>query len=299
MSLHNGWLDMSTKIYDVNRRSWSEATKAHNLHKPDAAAFFRRGGVVFVKEELDILPSVRGMKIAHLLCNDGREAISLANLGASVVGVDFCAEAIEFARVVAAASGSSVVFESSEINHWLNTQPSQTFDLIFISPGSIWWLGQLGNFFAECRRIAKQDGRLVILDFHPIMRSFDYEGKRSRKFVGGGQTKRRASGITDYFGDPRNVLYPVRSQRRASRFANRFPVYEFEWSLSDILQALLSHHWQIQQFREYPYILREQWFPRMKVQDGYKFYPVGRLAGFPMMFSLMARATLEPSVLSA
>jgi hypothetical protein len=47
-------------LHEANRASWNEATRAHNAHKCDQAAFFRAGGSTLFPEELALLGDVRG-----------------------------------------------------------------------------------------------------------------------------------------------------------------------------------------------------------------------------------------------
>ena len=43
---------MPNKLHhEINRLSWNEATKAHNSHKGNQAAFFRSGGNTLFEEE--------------------------------------------------------------------------------------------------------------------------------------------------------------------------------------------------------------------------------------------------------
>ncbi|MEJ5222192.1 MAG: hypothetical protein WHT63_09315 [Tepidiforma sp.] len=58
-------------LHELNRRSWNEATRAHNSHKGDQAAFFRAGGSTLFPEELDLLGPLEGKRLVHLQCNAG------------------------------------------------------------------------------------------------------------------------------------------------------------------------------------------------------------------------------------
>lgn len=89
---------MRKDLHEANRLSWNAATVAHNSHKGDQAAFFRRGGSTLFPEELDLLGDIAGLSLLHLQCNSGQDSLSLAQLGADVTGVDISDEAIAFAR---------------------------------------------------------------------------------------------------------------------------------------------------------------------------------------------------------
>ena len=57
---------MRPDLHEANRRSWNEATRAHNSHKGDQAAFFRAGGSTLYPEELEMLGDIAGRSLAHL-----------------------------------------------------------------------------------------------------------------------------------------------------------------------------------------------------------------------------------------
>jgi hypothetical protein len=67
--------------YDATRRSWNIATRNHNAHKGDQAAFLRAGGDVLFPEELDLLGPLSGARLAHLQCNADLGAATGAQRG--------------------------------------------------------------------------------------------------------------------------------------------------------------------------------------------------------------------------
>ena len=79
---------MTRELREQNRRSWNAATRAHNSHKADQAAFLRNGGSTLYAEELELLGDVVERRLVHLLCNSGQDSLSLAAMGARVTGVD-------------------------------------------------------------------------------------------------------------------------------------------------------------------------------------------------------------------
>ena len=86
-------------LHEQNRLAWNEATRAHNSHKGDQAAFLRGGGSTLFPEEIELLGDLRDRPLVHLQCNAGQDTLSIASrLGARVTGVDISDEAIDFAR---------------------------------------------------------------------------------------------------------------------------------------------------------------------------------------------------------
>src|SRR5258706_3131863 len=106
---------MRKDLHEENRLSWNEATKAHNSHKGDQAAFFRAGGNKLYEEEKELLGDIHGLSLVHLQCNAGQDTLSLAQMGAKVTGVDISDTAIEFARALSTDSGIPATFHRMAI----------------------------------------------------------------------------------------------------------------------------------------------------------------------------------------
>src|ERR1043165_5327026 len=90
----NSPIMLARDLHEDNRQSWNSATRAHNSHKGDQAAFLRSGGSTLFLEELELLGDVTGKRLVHLQGNAGQDTLSLAAPGAEVTGVDISDEAI-------------------------------------------------------------------------------------------------------------------------------------------------------------------------------------------------------------
>ena len=96
---------------NANRIAWNEAAARHAAHN-NAALFEAFKNPEHVALEGDILDTllqvgVKGKSIIHLCCNNGRETLSLRNMGAArCVGVDaadeFLAHGREMIKIAAA-----------------------------------------------------------------------------------------------------------------------------------------------------------------------------------------------------
>jgi len=127
---------VTRKFREQNRRSWNAATRAHNSHKADQAAFLRNGGSTLYPDELALLDEVDGKRLVHLLCNSGQDSLSLAALGARVTGVDISDEAIEFARGLSRDAGIEASFVLADVYDWL-TEARARGDRFDVSPGRV------------------------------------------------------------------------------------------------------------------------------------------------------------------
>ena len=164
---------LSDDLLDETRQSWSLATAAHNRHKRDQAAFLRGGGSTLFPEEVDLAGDVRGKRLLHLLCNSGEDTLSLAARGAIVTGVDLSDEAVAFATRLSSESGIPATFARSEAQSYLATVAPGSFDVGFMSHGAPIWIADIARLFRGIAAALAPGGRLVMLDFHPLVWSFD------------------------------------------------------------------------------------------------------------------------------
>jgi 2-polyprenyl-3-methyl-5-hydroxy-6-metoxy-1,4-benzoquinol methylase len=135
-------------LREANRLSWNAATRAHNSHKGDQARFFREGGSTLRAEELGLLGAVAGLRVVHLLCNSGQDTLSIARLGAKVIGVDISDEAITFATRLAEEAGIAATFARADVYDWLAevSERQERFDIAFSSYGVIHWISDLDRW---------------------------------------------------------------------------------------------------------------------------------------------------------
>ncbi len=146
--------------YATTRQSWNHATRNHNAHKGDQAAFLRAGGETLFSEELGLLGDLTGKSLVHLQCNAGQDSLCLARRGASVTGVDFSDEAVDFARALSIEADIPAEFACAEVVAWLEQTP-QRFDLAFASYGVCGWLPNLDAWARGLHRVLVPGGRFV------------------------------------------------------------------------------------------------------------------------------------------
>lgn len=111
-----------------------------------------------------------GKRIAQLCCNNGRELLSLMQLGpSSGTGFDIAENIIEQARDTAENAGitncSFIAVNILEISEDYFNQ----FDLIFFTIGAITWFQDLSSLFGKVAQCLKPNGIMLIHDFHPFM----------------------------------------------------------------------------------------------------------------------------------
>lgn len=281
---------MSHEIHQQNRLSWNAATVAHNSHKGDQAAFFRAGGNTLGREEIELLGDLRGCALLHMQCNAGQDTLSLARRGAIATGVDISDEAIAFAQRLSRDSGIPATFHRADLYDWFDAavQRGDTFDVAFCSYGAICWLSDVPRWARGVRALLRPGGRFVTVEFHPVAMMFDNELRRKFSYFND-QPIHWPDGVDDYVARSGDGLAVGEYHEGVVGFRNPHPVYEFQWTLAEILTALLTAGLRIESLREYPYSNGCRLFDATELDEHDRWcFPPGAPA-VPQMYSLAAR----------
>lgn len=284
--------DERTKaVHEQNRRSWNAVTPAHNRHKRDQAAFLRGGGSTLFPEELELLGPVAGSRLLHLQCNCGQDSLSLAGLGAEVTGVDISDEAIEFASTLSRASGIAAQFHRADVIDWLAeaTARGERFDRVFSSYGTIGWLADLDAWARGVASVLAPGGHLVLLEFHPMCWSFDAEGRVIASYFIEDPIEERG-GVNDYVGGTGPDLAPMGWVPGHEPFANPEPAVSFQYTVAQIVQAVVDAGLLIRTLREYPHANGCRVFEGMGSLPGRRYGMPPGVPAMPLMLGVVAAA---------
>jgi SAM-dependent methyltransferase len=279
---------------EANRRSWNVATRQHNSHKGDQAAFLREGGSTLFPEEIALLGDTAGKSLVHLQCNAGQDTLSIAaQLGATVTGVDISDEAIDFARKLSAGSGIPGTFIRSDLFEWFQNNRT-LYDLVFISYGALVWLPDIMAWGRGVASALKPGGRLVLLEFHPLVGvmfgPMSGDWAEATDYMGGGQYTYQ-EGVGDYVALSGEGLTPMAKDGPADNgqeFKNSNPCHEFAWGLADVTTALLQAGLRLTTMREYPYSNGWKPFEQMVERPGRRMVWPDHLPQMPLMYGLCA-----------
>lgn len=171
--------------------------------------------------EARILPEKIGRvalkQVVDVACGNGRWAARIAESGANVLGVDFCAEMLE--RAAPNLRGRLVLADAG----WLPLSP-EIADLTICS-FALGYFPDLDRAFSEIARITKYEGRFVLSDMHPEAvaagwtRSFRAGGlKYEMEHFGYSLEEIRSaarknfqleSEVDGYFGDPEKTIFEM------------------------------------------------------------------------------------------
>ncbi len=280
---------MRSDLHEANRLSWNAATRAHNSHKADQAAFFRNGGSTLYPEELQLLGHLDGLRLLHLQCNAGQDSLSLARLGAHVTGsTSPTAPSTSPAScpVTAASPPTSSATTSSAgcpspppaanasngssppTARWSGSPtssagPTASPRCWFPAGASSWW----SSILSPCTSTHTGNRPTTTSSREPIAES----------------------GVSDYVAESGASLAPSGYRAGVENFSNPHPSYEFQWGLADVIGALLGAGLQLERLEEYPYANGWAGFDGMRDGGGGRMLPPADRPRLPLMYGLSAR----------
>jgi len=162
----------------ANRDAWDVSAPLHG-QGPEWEALlqgFATPGYSVLDETLTatlVALAPQGKRAVQIGCNNGRELLSLAALGAiPALGIDQSSAFLQQAARLAKASGTSCEFICSDIYALEKTDTDQ-YQLALITIGVLNWMPDLQRFFAVVARLMLPGAVLVIYETHPILEVFD------------------------------------------------------------------------------------------------------------------------------
>ena len=155
-----------------NRDAWNKRVAAHLESEFYNLEGWKAGKTSLNEIELELLGNVSGKSILHLQCHFGQDTLSLARMGADVVGVDLSDESIAAARNLNDELGLNAEFVESDVLELIGKIDRQ-FDMVFSSYGTIGWLPDLDKWAKTIAHHLKPGGKLVFVEFHPVVWMFD------------------------------------------------------------------------------------------------------------------------------
>jgi SAM-dependent methyltransferase len=181
----------------------------------------------------------------QLACNNGREILSIRNLGAGrCAGFDISARFIAEGRELAAAGNIDcelVACDAYEIPDEYNGR----FDVAFISVGALVLLPDLPVLFAVPARLLRPGGTLFLYERHPVLDLFDHRDEGDPPAI-----------CDSYFRtEPLEIKMTINYWTR-EEYATP-SMYAFHHTLADVVNAAIGNGFRITWFEEYPHDISE------------------------------------------
>lgn len=267
---------------ELNRAWWDERTPLHvasPLYDVDA---FRAGRESLRPFELDLLGDVSGLRLAHLQCHFGLDTLGWARHGASVVGLDFSAPAVDAANGLAAELGLDGRFVCADVYDAVEALGGERFDVVYTGFGALTWLPDLDAWSEVVASLLKPGGRLLLAEFHPFSWVF-----------GDGDDQEGLEVVDDYFGEGPSIWDEAGSYADLAAETVHNVTVEHQHHLAEILTAVLSRGLVLEAFQEHDHTLFPQ-FPFLveDVEQRCWRLPEGS-PRIPLMYALVARRPAE------
>lgn len=235
----------------ANLEAWDEVAEIHGRHnQADLLKAFAQPGFSLLddsSEKTFAALDVAGKSVAQLCCNNGRELISVKNLGAGrCVGFEGAPAFVEQARELNAAAGQDCEFVAGDIL----AVPSHfdgAFDILYVTIGVLSWMPDLPAFFAAAGRLARPGAHFLIEEQHPILNmvepggpddpvEFRYSYFQKHPFAEAG---------LDYYGGEE---YAAATH------------YSYQHTIGDIINASVAAGFEIRRFDERPEHISNTWY---------------------------------------
>jgi 2-polyprenyl-3-methyl-5-hydroxy-6-metoxy-1,4-benzoquinol methylase len=254
---------------EANRRMWDERVPIHvgsAFYDLDAWKAGAANRLVAPFEDDEIGP-VQGIRLCHLQCHIGKDTLSFARRGATVVGVDFSAPAIDAARTLAAEIGidDRATFVHATVED-ARAHVDGEFDVVYTSWGALIWLADLGAWARTVASLLRPGGFVYVADQHPMTSTYSGSYFRAEPF---------ADGDTGTYAD-----------LTAKTVHNE--AYEWHHPLGEIVTSVAAAGLRIDFLHEHPMLVWQNTPSMVQGDDG-----MWRLPGDPMPQSFSLKATRD------
>lgn len=252
--------------------AWDLTARKYAADVDRDVEFLRGGGISLADRERSALSrlAVRGRAI-HLQCSHGLDSLSLLNLGFSeIIGVDLSTAMLSLARVKSEKLGWPARWVQAEV---LDPPENlfRTADLVYTGKGALPWVRSIARWAEVIGRLLRPGGYLYVYEGHPL--DWIWEP---------GAEHHRVHPVRSYFErEPRpNEDFPARAVERYRSQDQPAPTaWEYQWTLADIVNAVLDAGLELEVLAEYP----EHYWPR------FPSIPADEFERIPHTFSILAR----------
>ena len=215
-----------TETHEANRRGWDAFARAGkaNFSKVDWRKCHLEPALALDERELKRLGDLKGKHVCVLGSGDNRVVFALVGLGANVVSVDISQEQLNIASARAKELGLDVMFLRSDVTD-LSALDSDTFDVVYTGGHVAVWVSDLRKYYGEAARILKPGGLFIVNEYHPFRRIWD-------------DSTPSLSIAFPYFD--RGPHEWDRSEELPDAEPGSLPQYEYHWTVSEYLAAVMS-----------------------------------------------------------
>ena len=251
-------------MHEANRRGW-DAISAQWQAGVDARVDWRSIPddihIALDDVELKYLGDVSGRSVCVLGSGDNLVVLALAAAGARVTSVDISQAQLDIAAGRAEELGLSIVFHRADVTELgclggpdgqggqsnasgsgdPDEPPGGGFDIVYTGGHVAVWVSDLERYYGEAIRILKPGGLFMVNEYHPFRRIWKHSAGPLKQeyhyFDHGPLTYDRSEDLTEDSGQ--------------SVSSGPLPSYEFHWTVSDMVRAMLDGGCELMAMEEY------------------------------------------------
>ncbi len=165
---------MTDCIVDQNRRAWETQTLESWIRAygtpAEQARKLAADPAHKLRRFLPLLGDVGGQKIANPLGSNGRLAVAFALLGAEVTVFDLSEPNRRYALELARAAEVGLEYRVGDFGTLDLLDDAGTFDAVVTDHGVLHYFTDLDMFVGRLYTLLKPGGRLVVNEFHPLLK---------------------------------------------------------------------------------------------------------------------------------
>ena len=252
----------SHPMHEANRRGW-DALSAQWQAEIDARVDWRsipdNIQLVLDDVELKYLGDASGRSVCVLGSGDNLVAFALAVAGARVTSVDISQTQLDIAAERAGELGLSIRFLRADVTDLGGLgelcgprgQSEGGFDIVYTGGHVAVWVSDLKRYYGEGCRILKPGGLFMANEYHPFRRLWKHGPgpleQAFHYFDHGPFTYDRSEDLTEGAGPPGEGAGPPGPPGPPGPL----PSYEFHWTVSDMVRALLDGGCELLAMEEY------------------------------------------------
>lgn len=240
------------EITTANRTAWEEAAPIHRQqNQAQLIEEFGAPGYSCLDEietrQLHAL-GVAGKDVAQICCNNGREILSVKNMGAArCVGFDGSESFVAQGRELAQAGGLNVEFVCTDV-YEIDKQYRLSFDLVTITIGVLGWMPDLDGFFAVVAGLVKSGGTLFMYEQHPILDMIEPAAAEApivwEQSYFSKEPYVETDGLDYFSGDTYEAS----------------PATSFSHTMAEIIMAAINNGLAVERFEEFPHHISNTWW---------------------------------------
>jgi SAM-dependent methyltransferase len=225
--------------HEANRAYWN-ASAAWWKAREDEFGIWRQSHkkptLVFSDAEMPFVKDVVGKTSCVLGSGDNEVAFALVGMGSEVTSVDISEERLRIAKERATTLGLKLTFVRADVTNLIYLE-NESFDLVYTGGHMSVWVSDIDRYYSEAVRILKTGSRFIVSEYHPFRRMWvDSDQSEPHRYFNRGP-------------------YEYRSE-------DGLPTFEYHWTVSDHIQAVLDAGCHLVKVDEYGEKLHDEFWTK-------------------------------------